>query len=157
MGELCGYRQLNWAWNNHNMYNIIYHITSLISDEYEILASNMDADYNQYYNIYQKSNQEIIAAIKETENDDLIAIIKMASVSGDLVDANNKLAKFLEPHYKKLDDIIGEKSRKIFTEFVNTKYIRHNNDKQVEPTPQELRIFFDFGLSLARMVLLNKK
>jgi hypothetical protein len=141
---------------NEDMYDCIEHIVSLLDDEYEILINTKDQDY-QYGNIYQKNNQEIISAIKNTENDDLIEIIKMASVSGDLVDAMVKLAKFLEPHHKHLDEIIGEKSRKIFTEFANTKRIRHNNYNQTEATTQELQIFFDFGLSLARLVLLNKK
>jgi hypothetical protein len=120
----------------------IDHILSYVRDEY----------YIEDNKIYSKHNQKLIRAIKEINDKDLNDLLHHVSVSGDLNNGLSQLAKYLEEHHKLIDKKLGEKTTKAFTEFVNTKTIRHNNHKQTTATKEELLVFFDFGLSLVRLV-----
>jgi hypothetical protein len=132
--------------------DLLYPISSLKQPIDSILFYVSDEYYIEGKKIYSKHNQKLIRAIKEINDKDLNDLLHHVSVSGDLNNGLFQLAKYLEEHYPLIKSKLGEKFTKTFTEFVNTKKIRHNNQLQINATKEELLVFFDFGLSLARLV-----
>jgi hypothetical protein len=148
---------------------LIRYCISFISDEY----------YIENNKIYPTRHQKIISAIK-TINQDLNEILQDVSISMDYKTALWRLRKFFEKDGRqkilesKIDSKIkfnndknivdGEKCidlrnihkmAKSFFNFINSfeKDVAHApkiNGK--EATQIELEIFFDFGLSLARLI-----
>jgi len=131
---------------------------------------------NEYYiednRIYSTHNQKLIRGIKELNDDKLNHILSNLSVSGDLKQGIKELYDFC---YKK-KKLINEKLPKhkvtakdnngkkidnatietwhFFSNFLNveTKIRDLHDDTGREPTREELLVFFDFGLSLARLI-----
>jgi hypothetical protein len=126
-----------------NVHSLIKYCISMVADEY----------YIENNKIYPQRNQRTIAAVKKLNNEDLNEILQNVSVSSDYKVHLASLSKFLEKHRRELEGKIGQKQVDAFFQFVNTANIRHGKGEQRNPTQAELEIFFDFGLSLARMVL----
>lgn len=155
----------------YDTHTLIRYCISIVSDEY----------YVENNKIYPKRNQKIISAIKKLNNHDLNEILQDVSVNMDYKTALWRLRKFFEKNNRqkilesKLDSKIrfnedkgikdGEKCidvrnihkmAKSFFNFINSfeKDVTHSPKiNGQEATQLELEIFFDFGLSLARIVL----
>ena len=122
-------------------------INDFLSDEYCIENNK----------IYSTRNQKIVRALKDSNCNDLDIILNESSVSGNQKNAIFNLCTFLENHRNKIESRLGKAQGSAIFNFANNTKIRHNKNTEREPTQEELEVFFDFGLSLARLVEIWKK
>jgi hypothetical protein len=149
--------------NNRNcIEKIIPYINQMIkyvSDEYFIEGRC----------IYKKYNQEIIQAVKYLNDDDLSDILSGLRASGDMKNAMQHLYTYLKLHKDQINKRLGKVHKTkgegeievfdIFSNFLNNvSNIRHpENNSTREATQEELKVFFDFGLSLTRLIKIWEK
>ncbi|WP_146820599.1 hypothetical protein [Candidatus Deianiraea vastatrix] len=161
----------HWVSMDDSRLNGIKTACILFDDEFELEIIAKYANGSEKWAIFRKGSQEINSGIKkELSHDDEIIRIKnkfysASSTFEDRKNAIEDLCNYLEKNgrterLKKELNFKGETGKNCdavsgFFNFVNNCNIRHAfnatlSQNNPEPTENQLQIFFDFGLSLAR-------